>query len=133
VAVRNSLEKGWVYAVHSAYPMNTIDKLSRSVCTAKTPLLGRKQIWIRHSDLLPPVCTVLSVDSKLVREARSSRDGTLRNTSRSVHPRSAVLVEAVPVDGCTETHVVLNVDDDSVAVVGLNRWSRVLSWIGDEY
>jgi hypothetical protein len=129
---RKSIRKNLGVCHSSAYPMYTIDELSRSMCAAKKQLSGPKHLGMRRSDLLPPVGTILSVDGKLVREARSSRDGTLSDTSRSVHPGSALLVDAVPVNGRTEAHVVLDVDDDGVTIVSLNHRTRVLSYIGSE-
>ena len=48
--------------------------------------------------LLPPVCSILSVDRKLVREARPCRDRALSDARWTVHPWSAVLEQSVPVD-----------------------------------
>ena len=76
--------------------------------------------------LLPPVCSVLTVDCELIRVARASRDRALSDTSRTVHPRRTLLVESVPVNSRTKGHVILDVDNNSVAVVCLDGRSGVL-------
>jgi hypothetical protein len=56
---------------------------------------------LRRKMRVVPICAELVVHGKVVEKALSWWDGTLRDSRRSVHPVSAILENAMPVQGCS--------------------------------
>lgn len=82
-------------------------------------LVGQRLAW-RNATLcdsrraVVPVCPILKL--KL-----SFRVGSTLNDSRFSH-------EPVPMYTCSVWEVILDVDDETVPLIDLYRWTRVLAW-----
>lgn len=103
--------------------MNSISQLAPSVCTTKSDYaLDRKRL---HS--LPPKCPELLFNFKLVGEKTTGRNRALSDSSWTIHPSSALLVQPVPVETSANFELILYVDNDRVAFVSLNSRAGVLT------
>ena len=68
-----------------------------------------------------PICTVLILNCKVVKEARARWNRTLCNSYRSVHPICAILVKAMPVQRCSIAQLVCDIDEHTIALIHSNE------------
>jgi hypothetical protein len=78
-----------------------------------------------------PICAVLTLNCKVVKEARARWNGTLCNSYRSIHPIRAILIKAMPVQRCPIDQLVCDIDEHTIASIRSNERARKLP-IDDE-
>jgi hypothetical protein len=113
--------------IKKTHPVNSIGQLGSSMRAIKLAISSRPDPKeIRH--ILPPICPILSLDLELVRKRASGRNRALSDPRWTVHPGSAVLEKAMPVETrAYSRELVLDIDDDCVSFVGLDGWAGILT------